>query len=655
MSETIRLTVAQATVEFLAVQWSERDGERQKLFAGCFGIFGHGNVAGVGQALLQHETQALDAGRRPGLPYVLARNEQAMVHTSVAFARQKDRLQTWVCTASVGPGSSNMVTGAALATINRLPVLLLASDTFATRRSAPVLQELEAPYAGDLTVNDAFRPVSRYFDRVWRAEQLPAALLQAMRVLTDPAETGAVTLALPQDVQAEAYDWPVELFAERTWHVARPPAERARVVAAAEVVRKARRPMIVAGGGVHYSGAEEALEALCAATGIPVGETQAGKGSLPHGHPQELGAVGSTGTTAANALAREADVVIGVGTRWSDFTTASRTVFQNADVRFVNVNIANYDAGKQAGLSVVADAREALTALAAELGGYSVDDDYRAEQQRLWQEWDTEVEAAYHPPDSVTDRLAPGLLTQGEVLGLVNEISDPRDVVLCAAGSMPGDLHKLWRVRDRKGYHVEYGYSCMGYEVPASLGVRLADQTRDVFAMVGDGGYLMMPTELVTAVQERIKVIVVLVQNHGFHSIGSLSEELGSQRFGTRYRYRDADGRLDGDVLPVDLAANARSLGVHVIEVASRDELEKAIRLAKQAGEDSGPIVIHVNTDPLVYAPDSQAWWDVPVSQVADLDSTREAYGRYQQHQAGQKHFLAPSGPPTPRTVPSAD
>jgi 3D-(3,5/4)-trihydroxycyclohexane-1,2-dione acylhydrolase (decyclizing) len=359
-----------------------------------------------------------------------------------------------------------------------------------------------------------------------------------------------------------------------------------------------------------------------------------------------MGAVGSTGTTAANALARDADVVIGVGTRWSDFTTASRTVFQNPDVRFVNVNIANYDAGKQAGLSVVADAREALTALAAELEDYSVDDGYRAEQQRLWQEWDAEVEAAYHPPASVTDRLAPGLLTQGEVLGLVNEISDPRDVVLCAAGSMPGDLHKLWRVRDRKGYHVEYGYSCMGYEVPASLGIRLADETRDVFAMVGDGGYLMMPTELVTAVQERIKVIVVLVQNHGFHSIGSLSEELGSQRFGTRYRYRDADGRLDGDVLPVDLAANARSLGVHVVEVASRDELEKAIRLAKQAGEDSGPIVIHVNTDPLIYAPDSRAWWDVPVSQVADLDSTRGAYGRYQQHQALQKHFLAPTSQP---------
>ncbi len=643
MSETVRLTVAQATVEFLAHQFSERDGERHRLFAGCLGIFGHGNVAGVGQALLQHETAALDAGREPGLPYVLARNEQAMVHTAVAYARQRDRLQTWVCTASVGPGSTNMLTGAALATISRIPVLLLPSDTFATRRSAPVLQELEAPYAADVTVNDAFRPLSRFFDRVERPDQLPAALLGAMRVLTDPAETGAVTVALPQDVQAEAHDWPLALFTDRTWHVARPPAERSRVEAAAEIVRTARRPMIVAGGGVHYSGAEEALASLCGATGIPVGESQAGKGSLAHGHPQLMGAVGSTGTTAANALAREADVVIGVGTRWSDFTTASRTAFRERGVRFVNINVAAFDAGKQSGLSVVADAREALTDLVGLLRGWSVSEDYRDEQARLWTKWDAQVQAAYDPPAEVTDELAPGVLTQGSVLGAVNELSEARDVVLCAAGSMPGDLHKLWRVRDRKGYHVEYGYSCMGYEIPASLGIRLADPTRDVFAMVGDGGYLMMPTELVTAVQERIKVIVVLVQNRGFHSIGSLSEELGSQRFGTSYRYRNEEsGRLDGDVLPVDLAANARSLGVHVIEVDSREELAKAIRTAKES-EKQAPVVIHVNTDPLVHAPDSESWWDVPVSETADLASTKSAHARYLQHRTHQRNHVAPA------------
>ncbi|WP_405591151.1 3D-(3,5/4)-trihydroxycyclohexane-1,2-dione acylhydrolase (decyclizing) [Streptomyces sp. NBC_01190] len=642
---TVRLTVAQATTRFLAAQWSERDGERRRFFAGVLGIFGHGNVAGLGQALLQMEVQTERASdARSPLPYILARNEQAMVHTAVAYARQRDRLETWACTASVGPGSTNMLTGAALATINRIPVLLLPSDTFATRVSAPVLQELEQPYAADISVNDAFRPLSRFFDRITRPEQLPSALLGAMRVLTDPADTGAVTISLPQDVQAEAHDWPAELFAPRTWHIARPPAETARIAAAADAVRAARRPMIVAGGGVHYSGAEEALRAFAEAAGIPVGETQAGKGSLPHGHPRLMGAVGSTGTTAANALARDADLVIGVGTRWSDFTTASRTAFQHPDVRFVNINIAGFDAGKHAGLSVVADAREALTALAAAVEDFHVPAAYEREQAAAWAAWDTRVEAAYHPDASVTGRLADGVLAQGEVLGAVNEHSDPRDVVLCAAGSMPGDLHKLWRVRDRKAYHVEYGYSCMGYEIPAAIGVRLADRTRDVFAMVGDGGYLMMPTELATAVQERVKLIVVLVQNNGFHSIGSLSESLGSQRFGTEYRYRSADGHLDGPRLPTDLAANARSLGAHVIEVRSRSGLQAAIAEAKAWPADGGPVVIHVETDPLVQAPDSESWWDVPVSAVSTLDSTRAAHETYARHKDTQRPLLTPNG-----------
>jgi 3D-(3,5/4)-trihydroxycyclohexane-1,2-dione acylhydrolase (decyclizing) len=641
---TVRLTVGQAVVRFLAAQWSERDGERQKLFAGCFGIFGHGNVAGIGQALLENELEATGDAR---LPYILARNEQAMVHSAVGYARQRDRLQTWACTASVGPGSTNMLTGAALATINRIPVLLLPSGTFATRASAPVLQELEQPYAADVTVNDAFRPLSRFFDRVSRPEQLPAALLGAMRVLTDPVETGAVTIALPQDVQAEAFDWPLELFAPRVWRIPRPVPESVDIDEAAALIRSARRPLLVAGGGVHYSRAEDALEALCDRTGIPVAETQAGKGSLPHGHPQLVGAVGSTGTTAANALAAEADVVIGVGTRWSDFTTASRTAFQDNDVRFVNVNVARFDAGKQSGLAVVADARAALTALAAALDGYAVDAAYRERQATLWRAWDEQVEEAYHPSVDLTDRLQEGLLTQGQVLGAVNELSDPRDVVLCAAGSMPGDLHKLWRVRDRKGYHVEYGYSCMGYEIPASLGIRLAEPDRDVFAMVGDGGYLMMPAELVTAVQERVKVIVVLVQNRGFHSIGSLSESLGSQRFGTRYRFRgETSGRLDGELLPVDLAANARSLGAHVIEVRSPAELEQAIKDAKAAPADGGPVVIHVETDPFVSAPDSDAWWDVPVAEVSHLESTQAAYQTYAGHKQSQRALVQPWNAP---------
>jgi 3D-(3,5/4)-trihydroxycyclohexane-1,2-dione acylhydrolase (decyclizing) len=634
MGETIRLTVAQATVRFLAAQYSERDGEEQKLFAGCFGIFGHGNVAGLGQALLQAELQ------EPGaLPYVLGRNEQAMVHSAVAYARMKDRLQTWAVSSSVGPGATNMVTGAALATINRIPVLLLPADTFADRSASPLLQELELPYAGDVTVNDAFRPVSKYFDRVWRPEQLPAALLSAMRVLTDPVETGAVTVCFPQDVQAQAHDWPVELFAKRVWHVARPLPEAAAVARAAELIRSAERPLVVAGGGVHYSGATAALAAFAEATGIPVGQSQAGKGTLVYDHPQCLGAIGSTGTTAANAIARDADVVIGVGTRYSDFTTASRTAFQNPAVRFVNVNVAPIDAVKHSGASVVADARETLEALTALLDGYGVDAAYRSEYAALDAEWTATVKAVYEP--EIPANGAGGLLTQNEVIGMVNELSDPRDVVVCAAGSMPGDLHKLWQTRDAKGYHVEYGYSCMGYEVAGGLGVRMACPDRDVFVMVGDGSYLMMATELATAVQEGLKVITVLVQNHGFASIGSLSESLGSQRFGTRYRYRSAEtGRLDGDVLPLDLAANAESFGIRVIRTKTPSDFAAAIAEAKAAPDST---VIYVETDPLIGAPDSHSWWDVPVSEVSELDSTKAARKVYDENKATQQAFLRPS------------
>ena len=630
---TVRLTVSQATVRFLANQYVERDGERSKFFAGCFGIFGHGNVAGIGQALLQAEVEAAQAGTEHALRYVLGRNEQAMVHTAAAYARQKDRMQAWAVTASIGPGSTNMLTGAALATINRLPVLLLPSDTFATRVSAPVLQELELPHDNEVTVNDAFKPLSRFFDRVWRPEQLPAALLGAMRVLTDPVETGAATIALPQDVQAEAFDWPESLFAERTWHVARPLPERSVIASAAEVIRSAKRPLIVAGGGVIYSGATQALATFVERTGIPVGQSQAGKGSLPYDHPQSVGAIGSTGTTAANTLATEADVVIGIGTRYSDFTSASRTAFNNPDVRFVNINVASVDSVKQGGLSVVADARETIEALSAALGDYAVTDEYRSRTAELAQQWDQTVTNAYRVEDDGS------ALNQNQVIGLTNTLSDPRDVVVCAAGSMPGDLHKLWRTRDRKGYHVEYGYSCMGYEVAGGIGVRMASPDRDVFVMVGDGSYLMMATELVTAVQEGVKVILVLVQNHGFASIGSLSESLGSQRFGTSYRYRDDSGRLAGDKLPVDLAANAASLGAEVIKVTTAAEFTDAVKVAK-ANEHT--TVIHVETDPLIYAPDSQSWWDVPVSQTSALDSTQEAYETYAEWKKIQRPYVTP-------------
>ncbi len=631
MIETIRLTVAQATVRFLSAQYSEADGVEQKLFAGCFGIFGHGNVAGLGQALLQAELD--DPG---ALPYILGRNEQAMVHTAVAYARMKNRQQTYAISTSVGPGATNMLTGAALATINRLPVLLLPADTFADRSASPLLQELELPDSGDVTVNDAFRPVSRYFDRVWRPEQLVPALMAAMRVLVDPAETGAVTVCFPQDVQAEAYEWPAAMFEKRVWHIARPLPELRVLEAAAELIKSAQRPLIVAGGGVHYSGATDVLAALCEATGIPVGQSQAGKGTLIYDHPQCLGAIGSTGTTAANAVAREADVVIGIGTRYSDFTTASRTAFQDPSVRFVNLNVAGLDAVKHAGLSLVADAREGLQALLPLLDGYRVSGEYRSRYTDLDAAWEERVQSVYVP--ATPNGGADGLLTQSEVIGLVNELSDPRDVVVCAAGSMPGDLHKLWRTRDPKGYHVEYGYSCMGYEVAGGLGVRLACPDRDVFVMVGDGSYLMMATELATAVQEGIKIITVLVQNHGYASIGSLSESLGSQRFGTKYRYRNGEtGRLEGDKLPLDLAANAASFGLEVIKTSTAAEFADAIKAAK-AAEDS--VVIYVETDPLIGAPDSESWWDVPVSATSTLNSTQSARRTYDEHKATQKLFL---------------
>ena len=627
----LNLTVAQATVKFLSQQYSESDGVERKFFEGCFGIFGHGNVAGLGQALLQAEID------EPGaLPYVLGRNEQAMVHSAVAFARMRNRLQAYAVSSSVGPGATNMVTGAALATINRLPVLLLPADTFADRSASPLLQELELPTAGDITVNDVFRPVSKYFDRVWRPEQLPAALLSAMRVLTDPVETGAVTVCFPQDVQAQAYDWPVELFAKRVWHVSRPLPEAAIIQRAADIIRGAGRPLIVAGGGVHYSGATDALAAFAESTGIPVGQTQAGKGTLAYDHPQCLGAIGSTGTTASNAIAHDADVVIGIGTRYEDFTTASRTAFQHPGVTFVNINVAPIDAVKHAGLAVQADAREALNALTGLLDDYAVDDSYRARYTELDAEWDATVAAAY-----AEDEPAPGLLTQNSVIGLVNELSDPRDVVVCAAGSMPGDLHKLWRTRDPKGYHVEYGYSCMGYEVAGGLGVRLACPDRDVFVMVGDGSYLMMATELATAVQEDIKIITVLVQNHGFASIGSLSESLGSQRFGTAYRRRNAEtGRLDGAKLPIDLAANAASFGLEVLKATTKAELAEAIKTAKAAEH---PIVIYVETDPLIGAPSSASWWDVPVSSTSTLTSTQQASEFYKGKKAEQRPYLTPT------------
>ncbi|MEV5720370.1 3D-(3,5/4)-trihydroxycyclohexane-1,2-dione acylhydrolase (decyclizing) [Amycolatopsis mediterranei] len=621
----MRLTTAQALVRFLANQYSERDGVEQRLVPGVWGIFGHGNVAGIGQALLQ----AARTGEAD-LPYYLARNEQGQVHAATAFAKMRNRLQVFACTASTGPGSTNMITGAALATTNRLPVLLLPSDMFATRAPDPVLQQLEDTRGGDVTVNDAFRPVSKYFDRITRPEQLIPAALAAMRVLTDPVETGAVTLCLPQDVQAEAYDWPEDFFRRRVWRVGRPVPEAPALERVVQLLRSAKNPLIVAGGGVVYSEAEHELRAFAEATGIPVADTHAGKGAVPWDHPCAVGGLGSTGTSAANTLAAEADVVLGIGTRYSDFTTASHTVFANPRVTFVNLNVARLDAAKHSAEMLLADAKLGIIALHEALAGWQVDEAYRARTRMLADGWNRTAEACFslgHGP----------LPAQTEILGALNKALDDRDVVINAAGSMPGDLQMLWRARDPKAYHVEYAYSCMGYEVAAGVGAKMAAPDREVVVLVGDGSYLMMAQEIVTMVAEGLKVIIVLVQNHGFASIGALSESLGSQRFGTSYRYRGDSGLLEGDVLPVDLAANAASLGATVLRVSTVDEFTDAIALAKA---NLTTTVVHVETDLHGPNPPGSAWWDVPVSEVSELESTRKAHETYAATKQAQRHYL---------------
>jgi len=619
--KTRRLTMAQALTSFLAKQYVERDGRETAFFAGVWGIFGHGNIAGVGQALQQDSS----------LRYYLARNEQAMVHTATAFAKMSNRLRTFACTSSIGPGATNMITGAATATINRIPVLLLPGDIFARRNVAPVLQQLESEHTQDISVNDAFKPVSRYWDRINRPDQLPFALMEAMRVLSSPADTGAVTLALPQDVQAEAWHYPEELFEKRVWHVARPLGDRELLVRAVQSIRAAKRPLIIAGGGVIYSDASAALKRLVERTGIPVGETQAGKGALAFDHPQNLDGIGVTGTPGANIIAREADLVIAIGTRLSDFTTASKTAFQNPEIRFININVAAVDAYKHAGLPLVADARLTLEELSAALEGYGVSDAYAARIASLKRDWETEVERLFalrHGPP----------ISQGEVIGTVNKFSRPEDVVVCAAGSLPGDLHKLWRTRDPKGYHVEYGYSCMGYEIAGGLGVKMADPTREVYVMVGDGSYLMMSSEIVTSIQEGYKLNIVVLDNHGFSSIGGLSQSVGSGGFGTDYRFRNAEtGQLDGEHVPVDFAANAESLGAHSIRAVTRDDLQRALDEAR--GKNRTTVIV-VEVDKEMRVPGYESWWDAPVAEVSELETVRTARAQYEKASKKERYFF---------------
>jgi len=622
---TRRLTMSQAIIEFLMNQYVERDGVEQRFFAGCFGIFGHGILAGIGQALQQY----------PDFRYYQCRNEQAMVHTATAYAKMKNRLQTLICTSSIGPGATNMVTGAATATINRLPVLLLPGDIFARRNVSPVLQQLEWEHSQDISVNDCFKPVSRYWDRINRPDQILMSLPEAMRVLTSPADTGAVTIALPQDVQAEAYDYPSEFFHKRVWHVPRNRPDQSSLKQAVEWIRNSRRPLIIAGGGVIYSEATEVLRNFVERTGIPIGETMAGKGSLNYNHPFNLGAIGVTGTFAANLIARDADLIIGIGTRYTDFTTSSKTAFQHPDVHFININVTEFDACKHHALPVVGDAEATLKELSLMLEGHQTNADYQSEARKLHDEWEKEVDRIY----AIRNQPLP---SQGELIGAVNEIGDPNGVMVCAAGSLPGDLHKLWRTRHPKNYHLEYGYSCMGYEIAGGLGIKMANPEREVYVLVGDGSYLMLSNEIITSIQEGYKLIIVLMDNQGFKSIGSLSRSLGQMGFGTRYAY-PKNGILPEDendiqALPVDLAMNAQSLGAYVIQCETYDDFVTALQKARETDRTT---VIYVQNDRYVSVPGYESWWDVQVAEVSENESVQAARKEWEKMRAKERYFLS--------------
>ncbi len=618
--KTIRLTVGQAVVVFLKNQYVERDGIESPFFAGCLGIFGHGIIAGVGQGLSQNTD----------FRYFMTRNEQSSVHIAMAYAKMKNRLGTFACISSIGPGATNMITGAACATINRLPVLIIPGDIFARRNVAPVLQQLESASTQDISVNDCFKPVSKYWDRINRAEQLVTSLPEVMRVLTSPADTGTVTLCLPQDVQAEAFDFPEELFRKRVWKITRPRPDSSLLKEAVSLIKASKKPVIISGGGVIYSEATEILKQLVERTGIPVTETFAGKGALLYNHPLNLGAVGATGTPGANEITEQADLVIGIGTRYSDFITASKTAFQNPDVKFININIADFDSLKHSALPLTGDTKVILEELSESLTDYKVADEYRSHVASLSKTWDDQVSKFY----KVSGELP---VSQIEVVGAVNDFAGPRDVVLCAAGSLPGDLHKLWRTRDPKGFHLEYGYSTMGYECAAGIGAKMACPDREIYVMVGDGNYLMMNNEIVTAIQEGIKFNIILLNNNGFASIGGLSQSIGSQRFGTKYRYRDEEtGLLTGDILPVDFAQNARSLGAHVIETHDIDSLKSALVEAKSQTRTT---VITIETS-LTKGTPGYAWWEVAIAEVSEIDSVKKARAEYLENKKKQRYYL---------------
>jgi 3D-(3,5/4)-trihydroxycyclohexane-1,2-dione acylhydrolase (decyclizing) len=614
---TLRLTTAQAIVRYLQVQFSERDGERRRLVPGMFGIFGHGNVHGLGQAIDEYGTE---------LTFFQGHNEQSMVHAAVGYAKATRRRATLACTSSIGPGATNMITGAAEATISRLPVLLFPGDTYATRHQGPVLQQLEHPLAGDVSVNDCFRPVARYFDRIVRPEQLLTALPEAMRVLTSPVEAGAVVLALPQDVQSHAYDYPERFFEERAWRTERPPADARRIGEAAELLRGAERPLLVAGGGVRYSEAEAEVVALAERLQLPVAETFAGKGSVAEDAWYLLGGLGLEGNPATNEIAKRADVVICVGTRLTDFATGSNSLFAD-DARFVAINVVDRDAHKEGALPIVADAREALRALTEAL---------EPEERAAWR---AEVERAKRAWLEQRARLADeseGAMTQAQLILTLNEAVRPGDTVVAAAGTPPGDLLKLWDATGGRACHIEFGYSCMGYEMPGALGVRLAQEGGEVYAYIGDGTYMLNPGEVVTALQHGLKITVVISENHGYQSIRRLQMFRVGRHFGNEFRVRDGGGRLDGDYVPLDLAKSAEGLGARAWHTTTATELGTA--LAEARGEQR-PCVIVCETEPHRYLPDAGVWWDVAPAEVSGLPEVRERRAEYERDRDDLQHF----------------
>jgi 3D-(3,5/4)-trihydroxycyclohexane-1,2-dione acylhydrolase (decyclizing) len=629
---TVRLTVGQAIVRFMAQQYVERDGIEARFIAGVWGIFGHGNVAGLGQAL-EELGEAFD------VPYYRPQNEQGMVHMATAFARHRNRLQAFACTSSIGPGATNMVTGAATATVNRIPVLLFPSDYFASRLVDPVLQQVEHPVDRDVSANDAFRAVSRYFDRIARPEQLLSSLPEAFRVMTDVAETGAVTLCLPEDVQAEAHDWPASFFERRVWRIRRPVPEPDVVAEVVGRLRRATKPLIVAGGGVIYSEATAALDAFATRFGIPVAESQAGKGALPWNHPMNVGPIGAAGGLPANRLAREADLVVAIGTRLGDFVTASRTAFQNHEVAFVGINVAPMDAAKLRAIPMVADAREALAALGAALdaaGWAGTAAAYRDTVATEKAGWDETVDryrdgtAGAHSDD--------GVLGQPEIIGIVNDAVGGHATVVCAAGSLPGDLLKLWRPEDPKAYHVEYGYSCMGYEIAAGVGIQLAEPERRVVVMVGDGSYLMLNSEIVTAVAEGLPVTIVVLDNHGYQCILDLARSSGVPDFGNELRFRDrSTKRLTGPYVPIDFRAHAEAMGALAVTARTADEIRAALAGAPHG---SRPTVVVIPTSPAGRVPSMEGWWDVPVAATSSQPNIRGAREEYERALASQRRDL---------------